>query len=69
MTDTDWELLERQGAREVWAKVGQTSDGAKTVQYKGKEHVEMPGERSKVDEVKVFDTETEALAWLNAGVG
>lgn len=66
---TKWKLLERQGSREVWMKPPKESGEPGTAQYRGEEYTEVAGERQKVDEVETFDTETEALAWLNAGVG
>jgi hypothetical protein len=68
LTHGDWELLEQQGAREIWVKTIETPDGDEVAQYKGEEYVEVLGERRKVDNVEVFDSETEALAWLNGGV-
>ncbi|MZR13812.1 hypothetical protein GQE99_12385 [Maritimibacter sp. DP07] len=69
MTAAHWELLRRQGAREVWVKLSYHPDGTEKAQYKGEEYVEMKGERQKVEEVENFDTESQALGWLNAGVG
>ncbi|MZR14255.1 hypothetical protein GQE99_14625 [Maritimibacter sp. DP07] len=50
-------------------KLSYEADGTELAQYRGEEYVEIGGEREKVEEVEDFDTETQALAWLNAGVG
>ena len=68
MTTGNWELLQRQGSREVWVKRCKESDGTETSYYKGEEYSELRGERQKVEELEYFETETQALAWLNAGV-
>lgn len=69
MAGEHWKLLQRQGSREVWVKFSYDPDGKEAAQYKGQEYSEISGERQKVEEVEYFDRETQALAWLNAGIG
>jgi hypothetical protein len=69
MTTPQWELLQRQGSREVWVKYSYDPDGTKKTRYKGEERSVVGDESHKVDDVEHFDTETQALAWLNGGVG
>ncbi|EPX78329.1 hypothetical protein [Salipiger mucosus] len=69
MTSADWTLLERQGAREVWQKTCETPNGKTETRYRGEEYTELDGERQKVDDVRRFDTQTAALAWLNGETG
>ncbi|OWU83793.1 hypothetical protein ATO6_15265 [Oceanicola sp. 22II-s10i] len=64
-----WELMQKQGSREIWKVKNHAPDQLETAQYKGEEFTEVSGERTKVEEIEYFDTETEAIAWLNAGVG
>lgn len=69
MTDPDWELFEKQGAREIWQKEQRGPDGQAEFRYRGEEYTELYGERTKVEETRDFRTQSDALAWLTGEAG
>lgn len=69
MTDPEWELFEKQGAREVWQKEVRGPDGKPEFRYRGEEYTELAGERTKVEETRDFKTQSDALAWLSGEAG
>ncbi|GGG60287.1 hypothetical protein GCM10011415_02750 [Salipiger pallidus] len=69
MTHAGWTLLEAQGAREVWQLELRSFPDKVDYRFRGEEYTELDGERTKVEETREFDTQTEALAWLTGETG
>ena len=69
MSSHDWTLFKRQGSREIWQKSSGDAEGKTEIKYRGEELTEIEDEQRKVEETISFDSQTAALAWLNAGTG
>lgn len=65
MTDSEWTIFERQGSREVWQKVVSKASGETETYYRGEEFTEIEGKSQKVEETRIFENQSAALAWLN----
>lgn len=68
MTNAKWKLLANQGTRQVWERTTQTESGNTETQYRGYESSETSSELIPDNHTVEFETQTDALAWLN-GIG